>query len=158
MSFLLFLGVSYPSHTIERIRLLYRRREDRVTPVPWCDEHSFHVKDIFTRLKIVGREKERSTLTGEITNLTGIFRGHRDCQNPQVVLIEGEPGMGKTTYCQKLAYDWATKQGEWDESFPNIEVLLHLRCHDIKSSIWEAIDDQDIPHSVKKEDKEIFFK
>ena len=53
--------------------------------------------------------------------------------------------MGKTTYCQKLAYDWATKQDEWDPSFPKIEVLLFLRSHEMKSNIWEAIDDQILP-------------
>ena len=64
--------------------------------------------------------------------------------------------MGKTTYCQKLAYDWATKQdNEWDESFPKIEVLLLLRCRDIKSSIWEAIEEQILPDDLDKEAKDI---
>ena len=67
--------------------------------------------------------------------------------------------MGKTTYSQKLAYDWANKQGEcWDESFPEIEVLLLLRCNDIKTSIEEAIDDQILPRDIDKEAKETFFK
>ena len=126
-------------------------------PVPWCENFSFNLNDIFTRLKIVSKEKTRGTLTDEITNLTGIFRAHKDCQKPRTVLIEGDPGMGKTTYCQKLAYDWATKPEEWDESFPEIEVLLLLRCHDIKSDIWEAIDDQLLPKDVDKKAKENFF-
>ena len=97
-------------------------------------------------------------LKDEITNMTGIFRRRRDCQKPKIVLIEGEPGMGKTTYCQKLAYDWATKQdNEWDESFPKIEVLLLLRCRDIKSSIWEAIDEQIFPDDLDKEAKDIIL-
>jgi len=66
--------------------------------------------------------------------------------------------MGKTTYCQKLAYDWANRREEWDESFPEIELLLLLRCHDIKSNIWEAIDEQILPEDVDKECKENFFK
>ena len=66
--------------------------------------------------------------------------------------------MGKTTYSQKLAYDWANKQDEWDESFPEIEVLLLLRCNDIKTSIEEAIDDQILPRDIDREAKETFFK
>ena len=66
--------------------------------------------------------------------------------------------MGKTTYCQKLAYDWATKQGEWDHSFPKIEVLLLLRCRHIKSNIWEAIDDQILPEDIDEAAKENFKK
>ena len=90
--------------------------------------------------------------------MTAIFKAHEQCQTPRTVLIEGDPGMGKTTYCQKLAYDWAIKQDEWDESFPDIDVLLLLRCRDIKSSnIKEAIDDQILPYDVNKEAKEVFF-
>ena len=127
-------------------------------PVPWCEDFSFHLNDIFTRLKIVGKEKKQGKLTAEITNMTAIFKAHNDCQTPRTVLIEGGPGMGKTTYCQKLAYDWATKQDEWDESFPETDVLLLLRCRDIKSSsIKEAIDDQILPNDVNKEAKEVFF-
>ena len=90
--------------------------------------------------------------------MTAIFKAHKDCQAPRTVLIEGDPGMGKTTYCQKLAYDWATKQDEWDASFPETDVLLLLRCRDIKSSsIKEAINDQILPYDVSEGDKEVFF-
>jgi len=40
-----------------------------------------------------------------------IFKPHEECPQPRTVLIEGDPGIGKTTYCNKLAYDWATKLG-----------------------------------------------
>ena len=65
--------------------------------------------------------------------------------------------MGKTMYCQKLAYDWATKQEEWDPSFPEIEVLLLIKCNEMKSSIWEAIDDQFLPTEIDDQAKECFF-
>ena len=107
----------------------------------------------------MNRETTRGTLTDdEITNLTGIFRPHPKCLKPSKVLIEGDPGMGKTTYSQKLAYDWANKQSEWDESFPEIDVLLLLRCNDIKSSIWKAIEDQILSEDIDKKAKETFFK
>ena len=144
---------------IERIRQLYKRREGRLVPFPWCDDLNFNLNDIFTRLKIVNKEKTRGTLTDdEITNMTAIFRPHPDCPKPRILLIEGEPGMGKTTYSQKLAYDWANKQDEWDTSFPSIEVLLLLRCNDVKSGIWEAIDDQLLPDDIDEQAKENFFK
>ena len=91
--------------------------------------------------------------------MTAIFKVPENCEKPRTALIEGDPGMGKTTYCQKLAYDWATKQeSEWDDSFPQTEVLLLLRCHDIKSDIWEAIDAQILPDDVDEEAKKTFFK
>ena len=114
--------------------------------------------DVFTTLKIVGKEKTGGLLTDAITNMTAIFKAHAECQRPRTVLIEGDPGMGKTTFCQKLAYDWATKQDEWDPSFPEIEVLLLLKCHEIKSDIWKAIDEQILPEEMDDEAKEYFFK
>ena len=148
-----------PSHIIEEIRQLYQSREGNLAPFAWCDYPNFNMDDIFTRLKIVNREKTRGTLTDdEITNMTAIFRPHPKCQKPRKVLIEGDPGMGKTTYSQKLAYDWANKQNEWDASFPEIEVLLLLRCNDIKSSIWEAIDEQILSEDIDEKAKETLFK
>ena len=150
---------SCQSDIIESIRQIYQKCEGVVCPVPWCEGFSFQLENIFTRLKIVAKEKTRGTLTKEITNMTSIFTSHEDCQHPRIVLIEGEPGMGKTTYCQKLAYDWATKQDcEWDESFPKVEVLLLLRCREIDSSIWEAIDNQILPEEIDPELKETFFR
>ena len=160
-SVIFFLSVfdfSYPTDVIEKIRQLYRTREQRLLPLPWLEDFSFHLNEIFTRLKIVGKEKTRGVLTDDITNMTAIFKAHAECQRPRTVLIEGDPGMGKTTYCQKLAYDWATKQNEWDPSFPEIEVLLLLKCHEIKSDIWEAINDQILPEEMDDQAKECFFK
>ena len=143
---------------MEKIRQLYETREQRLLPAPWCEDFSFHLNEIFTRLKIVSKEKTRGVLTDDITDMTAIFKPHVECQRPRTVLIEGDPGMGKSTYCQKLAYDWATKQKELDPSFPDIDVLLLLKCHDVKSSIWKAIDDQILPAEIDDQAKECFFK
>ena len=144
---------------IERIRQLYKIREERLLPVPWCEDFSFKVNEIFTRLRIAGKDKTRGEMKDEITNMTAIFKTHEECEEPpRTVLIEGDPGMGKTTYCQKLAYDWATSREHWDESFPMITLLLLLRCHDIKSNLWQAIDEQLLPDDIDEECKENFFK
>ena len=150
--------MSCPVHVIDRIRQLYKIREGSVLPVPWCEDFNFHLDEIFTRLRIINKDKTRGTLSKEITNMTAIFKAHEGCQKPRTVLIEGDPGMGKTTYCQKLACDWARRQGEWDESFPEIELLLLLRCHEIESNIWEAIEEQILPEDIDKESEERFFK
>ena len=156
--FFIFLDFSFPNEVVEKIRQLYGTREQRLLPVPWCEDFSFHLNEIFTRLKIVSKEKTRGVLTDDITDMTAIFKPHVECQRPRTVLIEGDPGMGKSTYCQKLAYDWATKQKELDPSFPDIDVLLLLKCHDVKSSILKAIDDQILPAEIDDQARECFFK
>ena len=150
---------SCPSHVIEGIRQVYRKCEGVILPIPWCERFSFQIENIFTRLRIVAKEKTRGiATTKEVTNMTGIFTPHECCEQPLIVLIEGDPGMGKSTYCQKLVFDWARKEcREWDESFPRIDVLLFLRCRGIKSTIWDAIEDQILPVEIKPEEKEMFF-
>ena len=150
---------SCSSQVIEGMRQVYQKCEGVILPVPWCEEFNFQIDDIFTRLRIVAKEKTRGNATiKELTNMTSVFTPHEYCKQPLIVLIEGEPGMGKTTYCQKLAFDWASKQCvEWDESFPRTDVLLLLRCRGIKSTIWEAIEEQILPKELKPEESEMFF-
>ena len=85
-----------------------------------------------------------------------IFQPHEECSQPRRVLIEGQPGMGKTTYCQKIAYDWANKR-KGGKSFPDVILVLLLKCREINCGLWEAIDDQLLPREVNKEEKERFF-
>ena len=72
-----------------------------------------------------------------------------------IVLVEGSPGIGKTTFCLKIAYDWANKTIPKEYSFPEFEVVLLLKCRDIHGDIIEAIDEQlllkRIEQTIKKE-------
>ena len=88
--------------------------------------------------------------------MSEIFQSHEECSQPKRVLIEGKPGMGKTTYCHKIAFNWA-KERKGGESFPNVLLVLLLKCRDINCDLWEAIDDQLLPRKVNEEDKEKFF-
>ncbi|KAL9965540.1 hypothetical protein ACROYT_G029354 [Oculina patagonica] len=146
-----------PTEIIDGIRQLYKLREGWLAPFPWCEEFHFHLDDIFTRLKVVSRKKTRGTATTNTVNMSGIFKPHEECRQPRTVLIEGKPGMGKTTYCKKLVYDWATRKQEAEDCFPMFETVLMLRCRDMKSDLWEAIDDQLLPRDVKEDVKERFF-
>ena len=78
-----------------------------ILPIPWCEEFSFQIDDIFTRLRIVEKEKTRGkSTTKEVSNMTGIFTPHKCCKQPLIVLIEGEPGMGKTLTLTPIAKNW----------------------------------------------------
>ena len=96
-------------------------------------------------------------MKNEIFNMTAVLKPHEECEKPRTVFIEGDPGTGKTTYCRKLAYDWATTQENWDESFPIIVLLLVLRCQDIKSDIWEVISDQLLHDKMDEKSKSNFY-
>ena len=159
MPYFYFLLLVNPEKLVELIRRDFKGAV--LCPFPWCeDDLQLKLSNIFTRLQIVGRTKERSKLTGDTVNMTEIFKSHPECDNPRVVLIEGNPGMGKTTYCQKLAYDWSVGEIPPDASFPEVEILLLLKCRDMHmktADIEEAIDDQLLPQDVGKKEKEDFF-
>ena len=55
------------------------------------------------------------------------------------MLVEGSPVVGKTTFCLKIAHDWANKATLKVESFPQFEVILLLKCRDIHGDIIDAI-------------------
>ena len=159
MPYFYFLLLVNPEKLVELIRRDFKGAV--LCPFPWCeDELQLKLSNIFTRLQIVSRTKERSQLTGDIVNMTEIFKSHPECDNPRVVLIEGNPGMGKTTYCQKLAYDWSVGEIPPDASFPEANILLLLKCRDMHmktANIEEAIDDQLLPQDAGKKEKEDFF-
>ncbi|XP_068687308.1 NLR family CARD domain-containing protein 3-like isoform X2 [Montipora foliosa] len=142
---------------IDVIRQLYKSREGWLVPFPWCEGFGFHLDNIFTRLKMVSRKKERGVKTDSIVNMLEIFKPHEECSQPRKLLIEGQPGMGKTTYCNKMAFDWAKNRKAEEDSFPDVQLLLLLKCKDINSDLWEAIDDQLLPKDTKKEEREKFF-
>ena len=155
--FVLFF-LANPEKSVQRIRRDYQKAI--LCPFLWCeDEAQFKLDNIFTRLQIGRKTREWSTMTDNV-NMTDIFRPHAECDNPRVVLVEGNPTMGKTTYCQKLAHDWSLSRIPSDSCFPKVEVLLLLKCRDMNvgiANIPEAIDDQLLPKDVERSEKENFF-
>ena len=109
---------------------------------------------------MVSREKKaRATAEQRVVETTEIFKPHEECKQPRKVLIEGNPGMGKTTYCNKVAYDWAINIKSEGDCFPEFEMVLLLKCRDveIESDLWEAIDNQLLPGEIHQKEREKFF-
>ena len=157
--FVLFLFPVFPEQLADIIRRDYKGEGAVLCPFPWCeDELQLKLSKIFTRLQIFSKEKERARLTDKVVRMTDAFMPHEECEEPRVVLIEGQPGMGKTTYCQKLAYDWSMENISLEACFPQVKMLLLLKCRDMKTAkIEEAIDDQLLPLDADKKEKENFF-
>ena len=156
----LFSTVGLVPEHIEVIRQKYKRHEGWLAPFPWCEEFNFQLRDIYTRLRIVSREKKaRATAEQKVVEATEIFKPQEECDRPRKVLIEGKPGMGKTTYCNKVAYDWATNIKDEGDCFPEFEIVLLLKCRDVEigSDLWEAIDDQLLPGEIHRKERETFF-
>ena len=122
----------------------YNRRS-QLKPLFWDSTIQLPLEDVYTRLKILQRRKRDFRLENNEVNMSEIFENGDDV----IVLVEGSPGMGKTTFCLKIAHDWANKATSKVDSFPQFEVVLLLKCRDIHGDIIEAIDTQLLPESKK---------
>ena len=110
------------------------------------------LEDVFTRLKIVSRRKRDFQLQNDEVTMYGIFEDEGN-----VVLVEGSPGIGKTTFCLKIAYDWAKQQIPKGYSFPEFAVVLLLKCRDIDGGVMDAIVEQLLPERMEETVKKEFM-
>ena len=141
---------------IDPIRELYTRDVGCLDLFPWLQGQRYlSLEEMFTRLIMRNKDKRKGSLTEKVVDMSGIFQPHENCPNPRIVLIEGDPGMGKTTYCNKLAFDWATSKAGKD--FLTFKLVLLLRCCDINSNLRDAIATQVLPSDMKKQEREKFF-
>ena len=158
------------------LRAEYNRRA-HFNPLLWDDAVKLPLENVYTRLKIVSRWKPdsetktrpqsavicredswRDTIGAgagvNVVNPCDIF-GLLKKGDDFMILIEGSPGIGKTTFCLKLAYDWANQRSA--TSFPGFELVLLLKCRDIDGDLTEAITEQLLPNDISKDIREKFL-
>ena len=133
----------------------YKRRS-HLRPLFWDSTFELPLDDVYTRLKIVSRRKADFRVEDNEVNVFDIFTA-LDKGEDVMTLVEGSPGIGKTTFCLKLAYDWAHGKIPAECSFPKFELMLLLKCRDIHKDIMESISEQLLPEDMKEETKERLF-
>ena len=105
------------------------------------------LKEVYTKLRVVSKgEAEDSEI-----DVDDIF-GSSEEDNDPLVLVEGSPGIGKTTFCLKLAHDWAN--GAMPRNFPSFKLVFLLKCRDIITDVVEEIFEQLLPEDRKEKTKE----
>ena len=153
------------------LRAEYNRRA-QLRPLLWESTIQLPLQKVYTRLKIVSRR--RGGNQGETKRWSDVIwaeDSQRDATSAEarankanpcdvfamlkknkdvMTIVEGSPGIGKTTFCLKLAYDWA-KQSSSAASLPEFELVLLLKCRDIEGDLTEAITEQLFPKDVSKD-------
>ena len=152
---LLFLADSYISVVVKLLKAEYKRRS-QLRPLLWDSTIELPLDDVYTRLKIVSRRKADFRVDDNEVNVLDIFRA-LDKGEDVMTLVEGSPGIGKTTFCLKLAYDWAHGKIPAECSFPKFEIVLLLKCRDIHEDIMETISEQLLPEDMEEKIKERLF-
>ena len=125
----------------------YNRRAE-FRPFLWSKGTKLQLQKVYTRLRVVSRQKAGSSEIG----VDDIF-GSSEKDNYPLVLVEGSPGIGKSTFCLKLAHDWAN--GAMPRTFPSFKLVFLLKCRDMKGDIVEDIFEQLLPEDLKEKTKEV---
>jgi hypothetical protein len=84
-----------------------------------------------------------------------LFDAYDTNENPRRLLLEGASGIGKTTFCRHLAYEWARGNLTFSEKF---KIVFHIdvrMIHKKHKEIEDVILDQCLPFSYKKSKDEI---
>ena len=134
------------SEVVELLELEYNRRAE-FRPLLWSKGMKLQLEEVYTRLRLVSRRKARSS---EID--VDVIFGPSEKDNGQLVHVEGSPGIGKTTFCLKLAHDWANRA--MPRNFPSFRLVFLLKCRDMKGDIVEDIFEQLLPEDLKEKTKE----
>ncbi|XP_044171256.1 uncharacterized protein LOC114961641 isoform X2 [Acropora millepora] len=168
---------THNSVVVKLLREEYNRRA-QLRPLFWDSTIRLPLEKVYTRLKIVSRHRRGNqgetkcwgdVIWAEDSRRDEIWTEARDNKvNPSDVfgmlkenknvmtIIEGSPGIGKTTFSLKLAYDWANQSG-CRASFPEFELVLLLKCRDIDGDLTKAITEQLFPKDLSKDAmKELF--
>ncbi|XP_070553467.1 NLR family CARD domain-containing protein 4-like [Ptychodera flava] len=147
------------------LRAHYLNSSSKIHPTPWF-EAGFQLRttDIYTELEVTSRT-ERGV---ESSSSESDFRKRLVSGRCNRILVEGEPGVGKSTFCRKFTLDWATDDLEWAGNF-DLLFTLNLRQVTRSGKLIDAIFDQLLPedtdvdkghleHFIKKnQDKVLIF-
>ena len=126
----------------------YKRRS-HLRPLLWDSTIQLPIEQVYTRLKIVSRGKLPIQKEDDEVNVFDIFKVP-DVDEDVMTIVEGSPGIGKTTFSLKLAYDWAHGNIPSECSFPKFDFVFLLKCRDIDGDIMEAISEQLLPRGMEK--------
>ena len=138
---IIFLTIVGPglAVAVRFIKDTYKRRS-LLKPLLWENTLKLPIGDVYTRLQIVSRRNTDFRLEHDkVVGMYNIFVSSND----RNVLVEGSPGIGKTTFCLKIAYDWANEKIL--NSFPEFEIVLLLKCRDVDGDLMDAISEQLLP-------------
>lgn len=102
---------------------------NQVKITPWDPDDTVDIDEIYTKLSWLKDErKPTGKKQRRLEHYTEIFNGHKRFTNPKRILVYGRPGIGKSTFSQKVAVDWASGKNETLQKF---DLLLLIKLRDV---------------------------
>ena len=73
----------------------------------WSKKSVVDIHQIYTRLSWVKEEQTPAgTTQSELKHYSDLFKANKDGVNPKRILVQGQTGIGKSTFVKKLLVDW----------------------------------------------------
>ncbi|XP_070532942.1 uncharacterized protein [Ptychodera flava] len=133
----------------KELRDIYQTTLSDVRPFPWSS--AVHIEDIYTLPELQHKHGSKVTSFDRI-NIFSDRKVGRKYNPTRRVLIESDPGYGKSTFCLKLAYDWAVGDVGFIKDF-KLVFLLKLQC--FQEKIEDVIFDTLLPEDCFIDKKQL---
>ncbi|XP_078590123.1 LOW QUALITY PROTEIN: NACHT, LRR and PYD domains-containing protein 3-like [Branchiostoma floridae x Branchiostoma japonicum] len=132
------------------IRKYYELKLTKLNPLIWNDNFTLSLSDVFTELQLIQTRAKRSGSAAEIKRLDDLFNPNVTGQSKiqRCILIEAEPGGGKTTFMSREALDAASRETELGRRH-DIVLLILLREVREGETIEEMVWDQCVPETIE---------
>lgn len=135
-------GDAVLKHMQESLWDHYQKNIGWIQPISWNDSFWIHIEHIYTNLEIISLVSQgRNCIQKPLNSYPMMFHSRPGCSKPRRILVEGEAGVGKSTFLCKIAHDWSRGNGKL---LPFTVVIL-IELKQIKGSFKDAIIQQLFP-------------
>ncbi|XP_022251488.1 uncharacterized protein LOC111087803 isoform X2 [Limulus polyphemus] len=135
------------------LRERYRTHLAWTTPLPWCQEFRLPLEEYYTTLSLIPVSPQGEKQFQTPITLESLFIGkgsdERVPERVTRIIAEADAGFGKTTFTQKLAYDWATRKCRYMEGF---DIVFLIPLKNVFGSFREYVLQELLPKDILQDD------
>lgn len=128
---------------------LYKDVIGWLQPLAWNKSFHIHIKHIYTNLQMITQTQHgRSTKREPLETYFEIFQPRSRSSKQRRILIEGQAGVGKSTFASLMVYDWACGNPNLQQFKLVLFMELKQMKGNLKGDIFELLFPRDFSYSA----------